>query len=814
MSLILYKQVNPLIKRSGKHDLALNDGHIILKDPQSRSVVVYNHSSEELTIYQQSSETGVVEETQFNSLIGTLSPPSPENQVAFSKHPDNCPTCGQQIPSTLDQETRKNSSQGVFGDYVEPYMHENYFKILNKGLLDSGISAHKGIPPKLFTQGYYKEFFQELGQLGVGARGSVYKVQHVLLNSLNLGIYALKKIPIGDDMKWLTKSLEEVKLLSKITNSHPNLIGYNHVWLEMDKTNGIVTGTDSEFLIPCVFILQQYCAGGNLEDCLINQVWKLNQNFESATMRKMKHKLRKNSATGKEYQENNTLQNSQIISILRDIATGLVKLHELGIIHRDLKPSNCLLDSEYIGATDSFPSVVIGDFGESQFDGQLRSRTGCTGTTEFTAPEVLMTKMDGLSSSEFTFKSDMYSLGMIGYYLIFQKLPWKPYSTLDELKNMVKKQTFDYESLVAQFGCKENIDQKLFYLLENLLSHDPDMRFSAKEVVTFLNEINTTPFPEQVIDKEQDLNEENLIIEDEELTEQSKPHSSIKNHDQYFKILNVVLALLFIINPNCSSVPQINYVMPSEDYSQKNPADVSRNSRVSVERHSNAEAKHGTSQSTTPGLYLTSTNISSRRNADLRNSHILSPISSTRRSFSSSRSSLQRSRSQSSDFDLFLEPTVPHETSSSSSPNLGKKHHFYSKFLPRRKSLSKNSAAHHHSNEENAVSSISKILHYPHYNTKHGHGATNSSLFENSASKRQVSTHVLQDLITQNETLTKNDVVYLHDLIKNMPTLEQNFHQFSNEERERILQNTWHVYCNICFALFKNHRIWNSEQQN
>ena len=562
MSLILYKQVSPPIKRSGKQELALNDGHIILKDPQSRSVVVYNHSSEELTIYQQSSKTDVIEQNQFNSLIGTASPPSPDNQIAFTKNADSCPTCGQRIPNVLDQKTQNDSDQQVFEDYVEPFMHENYFKILNKGLLDSAINTHKGIPSNLFTQGYYKEFFQELGQLGVGARGSVYKVQHVLLNSLSLGIYALKKIPIGDDMKWLTKSLEEVKLLSKITNSHPNLIGYNHVWLEMDKTNGIVTGTDSEFLIPCVFILQQYCAGGNLEDCLVNQVWKLNQSFESATMRKIKHKLRKNSATDSDYQENNTLSNLQIISILRDIANGLVKLHELGIIHRDLKPSNCLLDSEYTGSsTDAFPSVVIGDFGESQFDGQLRSRTGCTGTTEFTAPEVLMTTMDGSSTSEFTFKSDMYSLGMIGFYLIFQKLPWKPYSTLDDLKNMVKKQTFDHESLIAQFGTKENVDPKLFHLLEKLLSHNPDRRFSAKQVVTFLSEINITPIAEDVLNKEKNLEEENFIIEDKETKEGVPPLPLIKKHDYYFKILNVASALFFIINPNRSSVPQINYVL-------------------------------------------------------------------------------------------------------------------------------------------------------------------------------------------------------------------------------------------------------------
>lgn len=53
-----------------------------------------------------------------------------------------------------------------------------------------------------------------------------------------------------------------------------------------------------------------------------------------------------------------------------------------------------------------------------------------------------------------------------------------------------------------------------------------------------------------------------------------------------------------------------------------------------------------------------------------------------------------------------------------------------------------------------------------------------------------------------------NDVQLLHDLIKNMPSFESNFHQFTIHEQDALLSNIWGVYCNLILSVFKNHRLW------
>ena len=61
-----------------------------------------------------------------------------------------------------------------------------------------------------FNQGYYEKFFIEIKKLGRGQRGSVFLVQHVL-DSIYLGDYAAKSIPIGISHSWLVRQLQGLK---------------------------------------------------------------------------------------------------------------------------------------------------------------------------------------------------------------------------------------------------------------------------------------------------------------------------------------------------------------------------------------------------------------------------------------------------------------------------------------------------------------------------------------------------------------------------------------------------------------------------
>ena len=215
----------------------------------------------------------------------------------------------------------------------------NFFNEHPKNLSDSSIN-----------QGYYKRFFKEDVKLGRGSGGSVYKCQHVL-DGIELGVYAVKKVPVGDDHSWLNRMLREVHILENLR--HTNIIEYKHAWLEYHKL------TQFGPSIPCLFILMQLAEGGNLEEFVLS--------------------------TSPE-----CVDIALYCDWFEQICLGLAHLHRCGILHRDLKPSNILLKS----GTDGKIQMIITDFGEctSEF-GNLNSsdhnRTGATGTIEFVAPELL-----------------------------------------------------------------------------------------------------------------------------------------------------------------------------------------------------------------------------------------------------------------------------------------------------------------------------------------------------------------------------------------------------------------------------------------
>lgn len=108
------------------------------------------------------------------------------------------------------------------------------------------------------------------------------------------------------------------------------------------------------------------------------------------------------------------------------------------------------------------PRILISDFGECEVLDELieRDRTGATGTLEFMAPELikgtilcfslisllygsvthsyiicqLSVDEHGKYLREFSPKSDMWSLGMVLYYLCYSSLPYKQIDDVDALK--------------------------------------------------------------------------------------------------------------------------------------------------------------------------------------------------------------------------------------------------------------------------------------------------------------------------------------------------------------------------------------------
>ncbi len=94
-----------------------------------------------------------------------------------------------------------------------------------------------------------------------------------------------------------------------------------------------------------------------------------------------------------------------IVSILRDLASGLAHAHAVGVIHRDLKPANVLLAPR----GDGPPMAKVADFGMARatsFAAADRRALRVLGTPEYMAPESL----DPLAVDP---RADLYGLGCI-----------------------------------------------------------------------------------------------------------------------------------------------------------------------------------------------------------------------------------------------------------------------------------------------------------------------------------------------------------------------------------------------------------------
>ncbi|RAL16023.1 protein kinase IKS1 [Aspergillus homomorphus CBS 101889] len=413
----------------------------------------------------------------------------------------DCPYCHRPLHENGSPQSDHETSPGAQAEFVNP----DYFRLLHASLPGStdsstppsprrrlaqpaiadgpssndpgypegGVHTGQGISSAAFTQDYFKKFFVEETILGKGGKGVVLLVKHVL-DGVSLGHYACKRVPVGDDHEWLEKVLGEVQLLQHL--SHQNLVSYRHVWLENAK---ITTFGPS---VPCAFILQQYCNAGDLHNYICGAVQT------PTTTQQLKDRLRRRSKGGLGPEDDlgalRKLQFEEIYSFFKDITSGIRYLHANGYIHRDLKPHNCLLHKTSDGIR-----VLVSDFGEVQAQDAIRRSTGATGTVSYCAPEVLRREYADGPFGNFTFKSDIFSLGMILYFLCFAQLPYsnadlihEEKEDLDRLREEISQWAgFDYARRM-----RPELPEQLYLFLQRLLSVDPDRRPSAEEVLNGL----------------------------------------------------------------------------------------------------------------------------------------------------------------------------------------------------------------------------------------------------------------------------------------------------------------------------------------
>ncbi|KAF2091840.1 kinase-like protein [Saccharata proteae CBS 121410] len=327
-----------------------------------------------------------------------------------------------------------------------------------------------GISSSAFSQNYFKTFFVEEGELGRGGKGVVLLVKHVL-DGVSLGHFACKRVPVGDDHEWLEKVLVEVQLLQNL--SHQNLVSYRHVWLEDFQITAFGPS------VPCAFILQQYCNAGDLHHYILNAA------KSSVTTQQLKERMRRRSKGQAEppldMNGPRRMQFDEIFSFFKDITSGLHHLHSNGYIHRDLKPHNCLLHT-----VGNKTRVLVSDFGEVQVVNVARKSTGATGTISYCAPEVLRREAPDGRFGNFTTKSDIFSLGMIVYFMCFGQLPYRNADDLHEENEDLEELRTEISAWIGfddERRLRTDLPDKLYKFLKRLLSVDPDERPATGDIL-------------------------------------------------------------------------------------------------------------------------------------------------------------------------------------------------------------------------------------------------------------------------------------------------------------------------------------------
>jgi eukaryotic-like serine/threonine-protein kinase len=257
-------------------------------------------------------------------------------------------------------------------------------------------------------------------EIGRGGMGVVYRAKDRKLKR----VVAIKVLPpeLAFRSEIKTRFLREAETAAQL--NHPNIVDIYAV----DEAEGIV------------YFVMAYITGDNL---------------------------------AKRLHDHGTLSVDETRRTMRDVADALAYAHERGVIHRDIKPDNILIDQ-------GSGRPMVTDFGIaraiSEGDSRLTATGIAIGTPTYMSPE------QAAGERQIDGRSDLYSLGILGYQMLTGEPPFIANSTPAILVKHISERPTPVEQRRA------GVPSDLANVIMTLLEKDPAHRFpNASSVVTTLD---------------------------------------------------------------------------------------------------------------------------------------------------------------------------------------------------------------------------------------------------------------------------------------------------------------------------------------
>jgi serine/threonine-protein kinase len=162
--------------------------------------------------------------------------------------------------------------------------------------------------------------------------------------------------------------------------------------------------------------------------------------------------------------------------VLRDVADALDYAHRRGVVHRDIKPDNILLDHH--GARP-----VVTDFGIARA-AETQSRLTVTGVAVGTP--AYMSPEQAMGDRELDGRSDIYSLGVVGYRMLAGELPFRASSSAAVMLKHLSEQPLPLT------GQRPDAPPALVSAVERAMTKRPEDRWQSAGALRDAIESGTT----------------------------------------------------------------------------------------------------------------------------------------------------------------------------------------------------------------------------------------------------------------------------------------------------------------------------------